>query len=670
MDPNVNAAIEMLRSCRKVYDAEHQHLSPRQREKGWSRYWSTIQTAMTNSGTMPPQFGSSVPQKRNASAVGAAGNEPASKRAGGLAPLASSVPTAPYLERHSSGRSQSGRPSMPVSPAVQTTATTTPVLIPRHATAGQQRRTSNAGSSYSSRYQGPNLNYIQEVQDMSPADFLASHGELSVTPPMGMERGESSNYLSTLTSPYVSAIESPAGYAPMTSTSDAGLTTASTIVSEPMTRANTNDVLCEPFGMFRMDSMSMSKMPQAVDMLDMSQAQHDVDPRLFSFSSVVGTGDGYNNLACLSFLDDDGFPSSSSASSLSYSASSSSYEMKNCPSSGSNASSLSISSHHGRDRSPAQRQKAVYTAAHDQGQDASPRGSIPPVERSVSLSRRIAPKMRRGGNNKSSTSSFSDDVDIPEPKIVAVKAEDGTVKHKAEIARSNRQPPLRKTTFCRFCNDQPQGFHGDHELRRHMDRHHASVRRVWICKDASATGTFLSNCKACRTGKPYGANYNAAAHLRRAHFNPCKNRRGGRAKKSENRGGMGGGNNPPMEFLKNWMYEELEMNLNGRTVVQDIVPDTMYETAMVDEMVHQHHAGGVAVVLDDYAAAAAAAAANDMQVPTMAMTAAMIPAAAAAPFDFMTEPLYFDNVLPPTPSAFATPNNYLIPEGPTPPQYF
>jgi hypothetical protein len=173
---------------------------------------------------------------------------------------------------------------------------------------------------------------------------------------------------------------------------------------------------------------------------------------------------------------------------------------------------------------------------------------------------------------------------MPAPKLVAVQEADGTVKHKAEISRTTRQQPPRKTTFCQFCNDQPQGFHGDHELRRHIERHHQQVRRVWICKDASADGKFLSNCKACRSRKTYGANYNAAAHLRRAHFNPCKNRRGGRGKKSEGRGGMGGGNTPPMEFLKHWMYEELELNVNGRVIVQDInVPDTTFQPAVVNE---------------------------------------------------------------------------------------
>jgi hypothetical protein len=52
----------------------------------------------------------------------------------------------------------------------------------------------------------------------------------------------------------------------------------------------------------------------------------------------------------------------------------------------------------------------------------------------------------------------------------------------------------------------------------------------------------------------YGAYYNAAAHLRRAHFHPRK--RGRKGKNDEKRGGIGGGDHPPMEYLKqNWIKE-------------------------------------------------------------------------------------------------------------------
>jgi hypothetical protein len=163
------------------------------------------------------------------------------------------------------------------------------------------------------------------------------------------------------------------------------------------------------------------------------------------------------------------------------------------------------------------------------------------------------------------------------PKIVEVTADDGTIRQKAEIPRTARQQPQRKTTFCTVCEDHPQGFHGEHELRRHIDRHHTTYRKVWICKTSTSKDgprpiVPLSNCKACRNNKTYGANYNAAAHLRRAHFFPCKNKRGGRGKISEGRGGMGGGDEPPMDELKNWMYEKVEVNVAGN-VLQSTLPE-------------------------------------------------------------------------------------------------
>ncbi|ETI20145.1 hypothetical protein G647_08179 [Cladophialophora carrionii CBS 160.54] len=630
MASGAHQVIALLQSCRAAYEQEYQHLSPADREQV-ARVWNSMNSEIRNSASSSSQqYGTSLPSKRTASGAMFGDLEPNPKRAGHT-PLASSVPSAPSLERHISapvGQStsrtiQHGRPAPRTSSQPHTSATIGPVPIPRR-TSGQRR--GSTAASYPNRYTGPNLHYIEEVQDMSPADFLARSPDdlamptISLTPPTHVERGEFHiNQISQLTSsPYSPAIESPGVYTPMTATSDSSMTAPSTVLSEPMSRNNTSDVLCDGFGMFRMDSQSSAKDHKAN-----ARAGHDVGPAQplfpFSSSSVVGTGFGCNEF--VSFQDEEGLPSSSSPSS---------FEMKNSPSSGSNASSVSVSS-----------QPCFVSARglpHQQQQEVVPRSSN-------TVSRLLAPKteQRLAAAEGSSARQQQQQADMPAPKLVAVQGADGTVKHKAEITRTVRQQLPRKTTFCEFCNDQPQGFHGDHELRRHIDRHHSQVRRVWICKDASADGKFLANCKACRSRKSYGANYNAAAHLRRAHFNPCKNRRGGRGKKSEGRGGMGGGNSPPMEFLKHWMYEELELNVNGRVIVQDInVPSMTFQPAVVNEHIK------CASMMNPAAAATAndmdnndtAAAVDSFELDTnvnMMMPAAM---------DLAQEQLYFDNMMP------------------------
>ncbi|KAK1688193.1 zinc finger protein [Colletotrichum godetiae] len=111
-----------------------------------------------------------------------------------------------------------------------------------------------------------------------------------------------------------------------------------------------------------------------------------------------------------------------------------------------------------------------------------------------------------------------------------------------------QRPPLRRV-YCIKCNEYPEGFRGEHELRRHTDAKHASLVRRWVCTEPDSYSPTLpqpviplAKCKACVTQKRYGAYYNAAAHLRRAHFNP-------------HRGGKASGDWPPMTILKDWMRE-------------------------------------------------------------------------------------------------------------------
>ena len=414
--------------------------------------------------------------------------------------------------------------------------------LPRRSSVTGTRPVQAPATQTSNRPRPPPLYHIDEVHDLSIADYLSQTPDIpapavAITPSPALGPGEvHSQDFSYLAA---SNLNWQVPHSPALTTSGESMTTASTATSAPMSRCNTNDMVCETFGMMRVDS-SISQF----DMSEMSDSTIVDGQKVDPFTQLFPNSPNWH------FPSESSLSQSSFPEDPSYVSFSSSLEMKRSPSEESIASSLSSSQSQSRMSRRVQEQNALSKA------------------------RRLAPKMERNDS--------SSDAEMPAPKLVDVTSSDGIVRLKAEIPRTTRPQTQRKTTFCTMCNDHPQGFHGDHELRRHIERHHATFRKVWICKDNSTNGDAqpaipLVNCKACRNHKTYGANYNAAAHLRRAHFYPCKNKRGGRGKVSENRGGMGGGELPPMEELKNWMFEQWEVNVNGERTLQDSAPVGDYQ---------------------------------------------------------------------------------------------
>ena len=177
------------------------------------------------------------------------------------------------------------------------------------------------------------------------------------------------------------------------------------------------------------------------------------------------------------------------------------------------------------------------------------------------LTRKIAPKMSKSASSMSRQSSSSS------YEIIRTKSLDGTIKEVVPIAKAAYVRPQHEKIRCKHCNEKPDGFRGEHELRRHTDRAHGVLRKAFVCIDVSSNKQFLANCKYCKSGKRYNAYYNAAAHLRRVHFNPKqKGNRKGKPKPAESRGGKGGGDYPSMEICKLWMTEVEEL------VTPDMLP--------------------------------------------------------------------------------------------------
>ena len=193
----------------------------------------------------------------------------------------------------------------------------------------------------------------------------------------------------------------------------------------------------------------------------------------------------------------------------------------------------------------------------------------------VALSTRpIAPKDNPESMSRQSSSSSSFG-----SEMIHQLSADGS---KVAIEKAKYQRPTHEKIKCELCNLKPDGYRGPHELRRHMDNKHGATRKVWICVDRSPDQKFLSNCKQCKEKKTYGAYYNAACHLRRIHWHPReKGKKSDKAGKG--RGGNGGGDDPPMEFLKLWMEEIYVSATSDASSFDDIEDNDVADEFAIDD---------------------------------------------------------------------------------------